>query len=335
LIERCNEKNEKTMTKIYTHNIPFILENGSTINGLELCYTIYGNLNNGNKIVWVFHALTANSDPQIWWQGLVGEGCYFNEKEYTIICVNMPGSCYGSTGPLSINPITGLAYYHTFPVFTVVDMVHAFELVQQHLNINKIHIALAPSMGGQHLLQWAAMNISLFETIIPISCNAIQSAWGLAIDAAQRLAIEADTTWKENNKDAGSNGMKAARAFAMLHYRTYDSFESKNNAPGQNAETYQRHHAKKITERFNAFSYYNLSLSRNTHNVANLLKNITAKTLIIGFDTDNLFPIQEQIYLAENIPNAAFCKLTSPYGHDSFLVETALLTKEIEHFLAK
>lgn len=321
------------MTKIYKHSEPFTLEHGSVINGLELCYTIYGDVQSGNKIVWVFHALTANSEPQRWWQGLVGDNCLFNSKDYTIICVNTPGSCYGSTGPLSINPTDGLPYYHSFPVFTVGDMVNAFQLLQKNLGIEKIHIALAPSMGGQHMLQWAAMDASLFEIIIPISCNAKQSAWGLAIDAAQRLALEADATWKENHKDAGSNGMKAARAFAMLHYRTYESFESKNNAAGQNAETYQRHHAKKITERFNAFSYYNLSLSRNTHNVDVLLKNITAKTLVIGFDTDNLFPIQEQVYLAENIPNATFYKLTSPYGHDSFLVETAILCKVIQQYL--
>jgi homoserine O-acetyltransferase len=322
------------MAEIFTYHQTFTLQNGATLPRLELGYTILGELNPNSKVVWVFHALTANSDPSLWWDGLVGEGKLFNSSAYTIICVNIPGSCYGSSGPLSVNPVTKEHYLHSFPVFSVVDIVKAFQLLKNFLGIQKIHIGIGASMGGQHLLQWAADEPELFENIIPIACNARQSAWSLAIDAAQRLAIEADTSWKENIITAGINGLKAARALALVHYRTYLGFEEKNISATSNAETYQRYQAQKITERFNAFSYYNLSLSRSTHNVENELKNIFANTLVIGIESDGLFPLLEQEYLTENIPNAKMATIHSKYGHDAFLVETDQLTAIIKKFLS-
>ncbi len=322
------------MNKTVLHTTNITLQSGQTLIDASIAYTIIGDIKNNNKIVWVFHALTANSDPSNWWKKLFGDSALFNAKNYTIICVNIPGSCYGSVGPLSKNILTNEPYFHTFPVFTVVDIVTVFQSIKNILNITKIHIGIGGSMGGQHLLQWAIMEPNLFEHIIPIACNAKQSAFALAIDAAQRLAIEADSTWKNKNENAGQEGLKAARAMAMVLYRTYNCFANKNTNEKGDAESYQRYQALKITERFNAFSYYNLSQSRNTHNIENDLQKIIAKTLIIGISSDLLMPIQEQKHLANNIKNAKIKIIDSVYGHDAFLVETEILTKIIKDYLA-
>jgi homoserine O-acetyltransferase/O-succinyltransferase len=329
------------MTKTFKFNEQFVLESGKSIEGLELCYTMLGNLHENAKVVWVFHALTASSNPLQWWSGLVGDGKLFNDKNYCIICVNLPGSCYGSTGPLSINPQTSTPYYHNFPTFSVKDIVCAFDVLRKKLNINKIHVGIGASMGGQHLLQWAIDMPELFEHLIPIATNAQQSPWSLAIDTAQRLAIEADVTWKTDTEQAGVHGMKAARAMAMIQYRTYDSFSQKSSTEEGTAETYQKYHSEKLADRFNAYSYYTMSLSRATYNVGKYyqddvkaaLARITARTLVIGITTDQLFPIQEQKYLAANIKNASLFTMDSIYGHDAFLVEYPPLEKGISHFL--
>src|SRR3990170_3611743 len=107
------------MPKIFAHNDSLTLESGTVLPGYHLAYTTYGRLNrNKDNAVWIFHALTANSDPEEWWPGLVGTGKLFDPSEYYIVCVNMPGSCYGSIGPLEVNPQTGKSWYHEFPFFT-------------------------------------------------------------------------------------------------------------------------------------------------------------------------------------------------------------------------
>jgi homoserine O-acetyltransferase len=328
------------MTKIFTATNRFALESGESIATLQLAYTLHGELTPSSKIVWVFHALTASSDPTQWWDGLIGTDKCFDPQHYTIICVNLPGSCYGSTGPLSIDADTNQPYYQNFPVFSTSDIINSFKLLKDYLNIDKIHIGIGASMGGQHLLQWAVDEPNTFEYIIPIACNAKQSAWSLAIDAAQRLAIEADASFKEKNEKAGINGMKAARALALVHYRTYTSFEEKQKSPDHNAESYQRYQSNKLAERFNAFSYYTLSLTRTTYNlsknyksIGRALSRISAKTLIIGIESDGLFPLHEQQTLADNIKEAQLSVIHSIYGHDAFLVEYEQISKAIRHFL--
>jgi homoserine O-acetyltransferase len=228
-------------------------------------------------------------------------------------------------------------------VFSVKDVVRAFGLVRAHLGIQRIYLGIGASMGGQHLLQWAVDEPGLFEHIIPIACNARQSAWALAIDAAQRMAIEADATWPQADEQAGTNGMKAARALALVHYRSYQSFAGKNHnaAAAQDAETYLRYQALRLAERFNAFSYYNLSLQRRTYDLSAgygsaeaALQRITARCLVLGIANDGLFPLAEQAFLAAHIPSARLEVIESIYGHDAFLVEYEQLTRHISAFLA-
>lgn len=341
------------MTKIYKHNKPFILESGKLLPELDLTYTTHGQLNdNKDNVIWIFHALTANSNPLEWWPGLVGNGCLFDPANYFVVCVNMPGSCYGSTGPLDINPKTGEPYYHQFPLFTTRDMIRAYQPLKDSLNIKKIHIGIGGSMGGQQLLEWAIEEPSLFEHIIPIATNAVHSPWGIAFNTSQRLCIENDRTWKERNAQAGLQGMKIARSIALISYRNYATYhhsqqginetvsEAKIDEVIFNAETYQSYQGEKLARRFNAFSYYFLSRAMDTHNVGrdrvsikDALNKITAKALVIGINTDILFPLTEQEQLAENIKDAQFQAIYSLYGHDGFLLEFEKITEIITNFL--
>lgn len=328
-------------TEVFEHKESFTLENGTILPEYHLAYTTLGKLNaKKDNVVWVFHALTANSNPADWWPGLVGEGRLFDPATYFIICVNMPGSCYGSIGPLEINVQTGERWYHDFPMFTTRDMIRAYQHLKNALGIEKVYIGIGGSMGGQQLLEWAVEEPLLFEHIIALATNAQHSPWGIALNASQRMCIETDDTWKEKNQEAGIQGMKAARSIALLSYRNYDTYnltqprDKKTAWPvahhfgGEAAESYQRYQGEKLAKRFNAFSYYRLGQAMDAHDlgrgrgsVAQALQRIKAKTLVIGISNDLLFPPVEQKLIANLVPGASYELINSLYGHDGFLLE--------------
>jgi homoserine O-acetyltransferase/O-succinyltransferase len=332
---------------IFRYGKDLRLESGETLQGYHLAYTTYGALNERkDNAVWIFHALTANSDPAEWWPGLIGEGKLFDPADYFIVCVNMPGSCYGSIGPLDINPITQTPWFHRFPLFTTRDMIHAYQPLRESLGINKIKIGIGGSMGGQQLLEWAVEEPTLFEFIFPIATNAVHSPWGIAFNASQRLAIEMDNTWLTDHPEAGVNGMKVARGFALIsyrHYTTYGKGQTETDAnllDGFKSESYQRYQGEKLAKRFNAFSYHFLSKSMDSHNLgrgrgglASALARVRAATMAIGIETDILFPLVEQQLLADLIPGAVFKAIVSPYGHDGFLLEFDQLNPIISEFV--
>jgi homoserine O-acetyltransferase/O-succinyltransferase len=336
-------------TKIFNYQQPFVLESGTELPGYHLAYTTLGELNAAkDNVIWIFHALTANSSPAEWWPGLVGEGKLFNPANHFIVCVNMPGSCYGSVGPLDNNAATGLPYFHDFPSFTTRDMVRAYQPLKEFLQIESIFIGIGGSMGGQQLLEWAVEDPELFEHIIPIATNAHHSPWGIAFNTSQRMAIEADASWKNKKADAGTDGMKAARSMALLsyrHYSTYHATQAETADAGlesYRAEQYQRYQGDKLARRFNAFSYYFLSKGMDAHNIGRgrsgsdaALKRIKANALVIGIETDILFPVNEQLFIAENITGSTYRIIDSGYGHDGFLVEYWKIENCIVEFLVK
>jgi len=336
------------LTETFLYKQSFKLESGIVLPQLHLAYTTYGQLNETkDNVVWVFHALTANSDAAEWWPGLVGKGKLFDPVESFIICVNMPGSCYGSTGPLDNNPETGESYYHHFPFFTTRDMIRSYQLLKESLGITKIKIGAGGSMGGQQLVEWAIEEPALFETIIPLATNAFHSPWGIGFNASQRIAIEADETWKQTNPQAGLNGMKAARSLALLSYRNYQTYQlsqSETTIDKINyfkSESYQRYQGEKLANRFNAFSYYFLSKSMDAHHVGRnrintiaALQQIKAKALVISISSDILFPPAEQQFLAEHIPGASYKAIESDYGHDGFLLEFEQIATATREFLS-
>jgi homoserine O-acetyltransferase len=324
----------------------FELESGGSLRGFQLKYTTLGKINSErNNVVWICHALTGSPDFTDWWSGLFAEGRFFDPNRYFIICANVLGGCYGSTGPLSFNPETGKPYFHTFPAITNRDVVRAFDLLRQDLHIEQIHTLTGGSLGGQQVLEWAIQQPEVFQHIIPIATNAVHSPWGIAFNEAQRLAIEADSTWKQNDQRAGMEGLKAARAVGMLSYRYYETYnqtqaeKSTETLDGFRASSYQRYQGQKLANRFNAFTYWWLSkmmdshhVGRNRSGISAALKRIKARTLVVGIDTDILFPISEQKVLAENIPQARLVEMNSLYGHDGFLVEFEQLSEHIKKF---
>lgn len=333
--------------KVFKYNQPFKLENGASFSKLHLAYTTYGTLNEAkNNVVWIFHALTANSKPHEWWPEMVGEGKIFDPASDFIICINMPGSCYGSIGPLDENVETGKPFFHDFPFFTTRDMIRSFQLLKKELGIDKIKIGIGGSMGGQQLLQWAIEEPELFEFIIPMATNGVHSAWGKAFNASQRFAIEADATWNEKNEHAGKKGMEVARSIGLLSYRNATAYNktqtdaSDDTLDNFKSESYQRYQGTKLSARFNAFSYYILSKGMDSHNVGrgrggiiNALSKIKAKTLVLSLEGDILFPPDEQEFLAKNIPGARLKIIESDYGHDGFLLEFVQITNAIKEFL--
>ena len=333
------------MLRHYIYDKPFALESGEQFQAIQLAYTTHGEINKEqDNVVWICHALTANSNPVEWWPDIAGHGKLYNPEKYFIVCVNILGSCYGSTGPLNINPATGQPYYHSFPFVTVRDIVASMELLRSHLGINKIHTVIGGSLGGMQALEWNIIRPELFEHLVLIGTNAFQSAWGIALHESQRMAIEADATWNENNVTAGMEGMKVARSIALLGYRNYNTYnktqtDKDHRLKGFSASSYQRYQGKKLADRFNAFSYYALCDTMDSHNVGRgrgsveqALRMVKAKTCCIGINSDILFPKEESRFLAEHIPGAHFHEINSTMGHDGFLTEHEQLTTVINNF---
>ena len=323
-----------------------VLENGFQFPCFDLVYQTWGKANAAqDNIIWICHAFTGSHDVAEWWQGLVGPGKLFNPENNLIVCVNIPGSHYGSTGPLSVNPLTGQPYFHTFPALTIRDVVNSFELLRKHLKIKKIKTCIGGSMGGQQALEWAIMKPELIDNLILVATNAVHSSWGIAFNESQRMSIEVDPTWTESNSQAGINGMKAARATALISYRNYETYQitqaRQENSMGGNlrAVSYQRYQGEKLAKRFNAISYNKLTKLLDTHNIARgrfdtmeeALASIGQRTLIIGIHSDLLCPVSEQVHMNEHIPDCEYQEIESLYGHDGFLIENEEISVAIRN----
>jgi len=326
---------------IFRHTRPFILESGFTLPEIEIAYHTFGTLNQEkSNVIWVVHALTANSDVSDWWAGLFGKGKILDPEKYFIVCANNLGSCYGSTSPLSINPETKQAYFHEFPLITTRDMAIFLEQLRRHLNLPEIHLLMGGSLGGQIAMEWAILQPDLIKNLVLLATNAFHSPWGIAFNEAQRMAIQADASWQYAHPQAGMMGLKAARAIALLSYRNTEIYNQRQKEDDNNkidnfkASSYQQYQGEKLIRRFNAFSYWTLSKAMDSHHVGRKRKSteqalatIQAQTKVIGISSDLLFPIAEQEFLAQHIPNASLHIINSLYGHDGFLLEFEAITK--------
>lgn len=332
--------------QIFHYDQAFALEAGGILPGFQLKYTTLGQLNQErSNVVWVIHALTGNSDVTTWWPDLFENDGPYNPKDYFVICANTLGGCYGSTGPLSLNPQTGKPFYHDFPMITNRDIVRAFDLLRKELRLERVHTVTGSSLGGQQALEWSIQEPDVFEHLVLIASNARHSAWGIAFNEAQRMAIEADPSWKESDHRAGTEGLKAARAIAMLSYRSYAGFaerqteKSIDRLDNFRAGSYLRHQGKKLADRFNAYTYWILSMAMDNHHAGRgrisleaALSTIKARTLVIGIEGDILFPISEQQFLSGAIRSASLEVIHSIYGHDGFLVEFDQLKSFVNKF---
>jgi len=316
-----------TNRHIYNHDGTFITEGGVALHNLQIVYHTYGQLNAAkDNVIWICHALTANSDVADWWPGMVGEGRAFDTSTHFIVCANIVGSCYGTSA-------TGLFPENELPAFiTIRDMVQAHIILRKHLGIETIKLLVGGSMGGYQTLEWCIAEPAVIQKQFLLVTGAAESAWGIAIHTAQRLAIEADATWLQNS--GGAKGLKAARAIGMITYRSYKQYVlSQSDSPEKlddfKASSYINYQGEKLVSRFNAKSYWCLTKSMDSHNITRgrggnmeeVLSQIAQPTLIIGINSDFLCPTQEQQVLASYLPSSQLHIIDSLYGHDGFLTE--------------
>ena len=344
-----------------TFTIPnFRLESGKVIEQVDVRYRTWGELNEkADNALVVCHALTGNASLDSWWGGLLGPGLPFDTDKYFVVCANALGSCYGSTGPTSINPKTGKPYGGDFPHVTVRDSVKAHhKLLQEGLNVQSLKSVIGGSMGGMQVLEWMFYGSDYVRTAVPIACGAHHHAWQIAISESQRQAIYADPKFQDGNysqNDPPHSGLAVARQIAMISYRTHEAYEKKFGRERAGAsettenldatfsvEGYLHHQGKKFLTRFDPNSYITITQLMDSHDVGRnrggeelALNKLEQPTLVIGIDSDALYPIIEQQRLARYIKNTELHILRSDEGHDGFLLEQDQIAKLIEEFLNK
>lgn len=326
----------------------FVFEAGGRLDSVTVAYHTSDHAYvPGEKVIWICHALTANSDVADWWPQLVGPGKLFDTDRYFIVCVNMLGSPYGSSGPSSIDPATGRPFFFDFPKVTVRDMINASIIVRRHLGIEKVDLLVGSSIGGFQALEWAVMEPDVFEKAVFIATASRCSAWLGAGVEAQRMALEADQTFRAcESLEGGKAGLACARAQALITYRSAEGYNRTQTDPDPDAlfatrvASYERYQGEKLVRRFDAYSYWYLAYSLDSHNLGRnrggveaALGTIKADTTVIAVDSDGLFPPQEMSAIADAIPGADFRVITSAFGHDGFLLEYDQLTEIIKPLL--
>lgn len=301
--------------KVFRSKERFQLDSGDCLPSLEVAYHTFGKLNESrDNIVWVCHALTADSNVEDWWPHTIECGKWFDPDTHYIICANILGSHYGTTGPLTVNPHTGEPWYDTFPPLTIRDMVKAHRLLASHLGVDTVSLLVGASVGGFQAIEWAVEEPERFERLALIATAPEATPWAIAIDETQRMAILADTSYGLPSPEAGMRGLGAARAIGLLSYRGPGGYNltQRDYTDGQyphRASTYQQHQGQKLCKRFNAYSYMRILDAFDTHNVGlgrggidAALSTIKAETLVIGITTDLVFPPNEVRSMASKIP---------------------------------
>lgn len=332
--------------QIYQHKEGFTLEQGGNLAELEIAYHSFGTLNKAkDNVVWVFHALTANSDPSDWWKGVIGSNTLVNPETHFIVCANVLGSFYGTTNPRSINPKTGLAYGIDFPPFTVRDVVRVHHLLREHLGIFNISLGIGGSFGGHQALEFALAVPNVVKSLMLLATSARETAWSIAIHEAQRMALETDLTWKENTAKAGAAGLRTARALGLISYRTIDAYiqtqtDENPKLEQHRAASYVRYQGKKLEQRFHTHCYWHLSKCLDTHHIGRnrgsieeILAGLDIPVTVIGIQSDLLIPVQEQQFLATHLANGLYYEIDSKFGHDGFLIEVTKINAILaQHF---
>ena len=336
------------MAQVYHHSEAITLESGAVLPEVEIAYDTFGTLNEAKEnVIWVCHALTANSDVADWWPHTVEEGGFLDPTRYFIVCANFLGSHYGTTSPLSVNPATGEKYYYGFPQITVRDMVKCHQLLAKHLGIERVKLLIGSSIGGFQCMEWAISEPKFMESVALIATTTCTEPWAAAFNESQRMAIRTDRTWGERRDDAGIDGMAVARSIALISYRGGAAYNATQQDENPNeasftrrAHSYQQYQGEKLRRRFNALSYYRLSEAVDSHNIARgrgsiakALSKIEARALVVAISSDILFPPEAHTPLREHIRDVEYHLIESEFGHDGFLVEHEKLNTIIQNFI--
>ncbi len=312
------------------------LESGAVIEDVPIAYSAWGKLNAaGDNAVVVCHALTGNTRADIWWGPLIGPGEALDTDQYFVICLNVLGSPYGSASALSEQPGRGRPIGADFPDVTIRDSVRAHKIALERLGVRQIVTAVGGSMGGMQALEWA-FHGSFVRSIIPVAVGARHSAWCIGFSEAQRQAIYTDARWQGGRyTEQPTAGLATARMIAMISYRSRASFEDRFGRRPQDGEegffsveSYLQYQGEKLVDRFDANCYVDLTKQMDTHDVGRgregyerALRSIEQPTLVVGIDSDVLYPLEEQQELVDLIPDSELAVVSSVHGHDAFLIE--------------
>jgi len=348
------------------------LQRGGHLGPVTLAYETWGTLNaQGNNAILITHALTGNShahdvqhpdDPKrAWWNPLIGPGRPFDTSRYFVVCSNVLGGCYGSTGPSSIDPTTGEPYGMRFPVVTIRDMVRAQRVLLERLGVRQLAMVAGGSIGGQQALEWGVTYPELVQKVIVVAATASLTAQAIAFSEIGRQAIMADPRWQGGNYAPGQGpgaGLSIARMLAMVTYQSEEAMEmrfarqhARNNTlptPSRAAdlserfevESYLYYQGESLAKRFDANSYLYISRAMDLYDVSEgyssleaALRRLRSKALFIGIRSDFLFPAARVRWLADQVKalggNSTYVELDSPHGHDAFLKEWEQMTNAL------
>lgn len=324
------------------------LESGESLDEVTVAYRTWGDPRNARRnAILICHALTGSADVEAWWPGIIGEAGAFDPHRDFVVCSNLLGGCYGTTGPASLMPGGRERYRADFPRITVRDMVAVQRLLLDHLGIDRLALVTGPSLGGMQALEWALMYPDRVASIVPIGVGGRHSSWCIAMTEAQRAAIYADPRWNGGyyaDDAPPEQGLAAARMMAILSYRSWHGFERRfgrgRRADGDfEVQSYLRYQGEKINRRFDAVTYVRLTQAMNEHDVgrgrgdyARVLASIRQPALVVSIASDLLYPPHEQQELVRHLPLARYEILDSAEGHDGFLIETQELAAMISRF---
>ncbi|XP_063425088.1 uncharacterized protein LOC134708466 [Mytilus trossulus] len=356
--------------KTFTSQMPFPLKyNHAVLPNLTIAYETWGELNENKDNVVLIHAgLSASSHAKShednmspgWWEKFVGSGCALDTNKFFVICTNSLGSCYGSTGPSSINPVTNKKYATTFPVISVEDMVKAQFLLLDNLGIEKLHSSVGSSLGGMCSLQAAVMYPERVGRLISISSCAHSHPSSIAMRYLQRKAIMSDPNWNKGHYYGAKYpkmGMKLAREIATITYRSGPEWDRRFNrdridttcpptlCPTFSIESYLEHQGESFSTKYDPNSLLYISKAMDLFDIAESyeslhagLSRVNCPVMVIGVQTDILFPIRQQRKLATALqesgnPTVTFYELNSLYGHDTFLLDLNGVGAAVKGFL--
>jgi len=324
-----------------------------------LAYETWGQLNERrDNAVLIFtglspsaHAASCPEDPSPgWWEEMIGPGRPMDSRRLFVICVNSLGSCFGSTGPASINPETGEVFRRSFPVLSLEDVARGAREVVRHLGLEELHAIVGPSMGGMTALAFEILFPGISQGLIIISSGTRSLSFGTALRSLQREMIRRDPNWQDGNYGADTLplvGMRLARKLGMITYRSAEEWRlrfGRERTSGEcesgdpfaldfEIEAYLEHHANKFTGQFDPNCYLYLSRASDLFDVADhggsvevaLAKVQTPRIMVVGVRTDFLFPVHQQVELAEQLTRPGreleYIELDSIQGHDSFLAD--------------
>jgi homoserine O-acetyltransferase len=342
---------------------PFYFKNGASIPELELVFETYGKCNDKkDNVILIHHALSTDShvaahpdqpDKTGWWKNMVGPGCYIDTNQYYVICINNLGSCFGSSGPSSIDPRTKQTYRLDFPEVTIADMVASQHLLLQTLGITHLYAIISASMGAMLSLEWAITYPDNVARLVTISSCDKAYPLNRAIRHIKRQMICMDPAWQNGNyAQSPLPGFSLARQLSHLYYRDVDDFnqrflnEDEARADKSGILSYLSYNAEKFTKKFDPNSYLYLMRAMDTFDVSapyagdrmKAFSRMQARTRVIAVSSDTLFPPSQQKALYDALKTADkqadFICHQSANGHDTFLIEVDCFGAWIQEILA-